>query len=136
MQLINLFQECNVDFSLECSNKDDALEKLSTLICNGRDFLDKNKVLKVLQDREKLGSTGIGNEVAIPHGKMNIEKQLVGAFAISNSGVDFDALDKKPVKIFFVLIASKDATNIHLKVLAKISRLLMNDNFREERIIQ
>ncbi len=132
MELIELFSEDNADFQFKAKDKEEALKKLSELICKNRENIDKNKVFEVLMDREKLGSTGIGNHVAIPHGKLDIDENLIGAVAISNEGVDFDSIDKKPVKIFFTLISSKDATNLHLKVLAKISRLLMNKEFNEK----
>lgn len=132
MELIELFSEDNADFQFKAKDKEEALKKLSELICKNRENIDKNKVFEVLMDREKLGSTGIGNHVAIPHGKLDINENLIGAVAISNEGVDFDSIDKKPVKIFFTLISSKDATNLHLKVLAKISRLLMNKEFNEK----
>ena len=132
MELIELFTESNADFEFKALNKEDALKKIAALICRNREYLNKEKVFNVLLDREKLGSTGIGNYVAIPHGKMDIEKNLIGAVAISKDGVEFDSIDKKPVKIFFALISSKDATNLHLKILAKISRLLMNKNFSDK----
>jgi len=130
MQLIKLFNEINVNLDFSASDKEDALKQLSLLICKGRDFLNGDKVYTVLKEREELGSTGIGNEVAIRCGKLDIEESLVGAFAVSKNGVKFDAIDKKNVKIFFVLIAAKNATNLHLKILAKISRHLMDNNFR------
>ena len=132
MQLIKLFDEENVGFDFQAADKNDALEKLSKLVCKNRPFLNYEKVLDVLIEREKLGSTGIGNEVAIPHGKMNIDESLVGAIAISKTGVEFESIDKQPVRIIIVLIASKQATHLHLKILAKISRFLMDDNFREK----
>ncbi len=132
MELKELFTESNSDFQFKASNKEDALKKIAELICRNREGIKKDKVFNVLMDRERLGSTGIGNHVAIPHGKMDIQEKLIGAVALCKEGVDFDSIDKKPVKIFFALISSKEATNLHLKVLAKISRLLMNKNFTEK----
>ncbi len=132
MLLIDLFKEENIDLNFEASSKSDALAKLSILVSKGRDFLNSEEVLNVLLEREKLGSTGIGSEVAIPHGKIDSSEGVFGAFAVSHSGVEFDSIDKKNVKIFFTIIASKNSTNIHLKILAKISRLLMDETLREE----
>jgi PTS system nitrogen regulatory IIA component len=124
----------NVDTYFTANSKKEALEKLSVLVCKDRDFLDPAKVFVVLQEREELGSTGIGNESAIPHGKMDIGSKIAGAIAISKKGIEFDAIDNRPVKIFITLIAGKNATSVHLKILAKISKLLMDEQFRNKLI--
>ena len=134
MELKELFQEENVKLDFNADNKEDALKKLSELICKNREFLSTEEVFVILKEREELGSTGIGNGVAIPHGKIDIGNKIFGAIAISNNGIDFDAMDKKPVKIFVTLLAGKEATSIHLKVLAKISRILMDNKNREQLI--
>jgi PTS system nitrogen regulatory IIA component len=131
MELMELFETENITVNFFAKNKDDALRKLSDLICRKREFLKKEEVFEILKEREELGSTGIGNEVAIPHGKINMSEKIVGAIAISPNGVDFDAIDGKPVKIFFSLLTGADSTNLHLKILAKISRLLMDEDFRK-----
>ena len=131
MELTELFEKENIDLNFNAENKFDALKKLAELICFKREYLTPDSVFNVLKEREELGSTGIGHEVAIPHGKMNIGTKIVGALAICREGIDFDALDKKPVKIFITLLAGKDATSLHLKILAKISRILMNEQNRE-----
>ena len=87
--------------------------------------------MQVLLDRERLGSTGIGEGVAIPHGKLNnIDRQLI-AFGLSRKGVDFDAMDGKPARLFFLLIAPEDSVGVHLKTLARISKLLKTSHARE-----
>ena len=88
-------------------------------------------VLDTLMEREKLGSTGVGNGVAIPHGKIDDLPQIVGAFARLETPVDFDALDGEPVDLVFVLLAPSDATAAHLKALARVARLLRDDNKRD-----
>jgi PTS system nitrogen regulatory IIA component len=92
---------------------------------------DSNHMVQVLMERESLGSTGIGQGVAIPHGKTNVVKDQVAALGISRKGLDFDALDGEPVHIVFLLIAPQDAAGNHLKALAKISRLLKDKFFRQ-----
>ncbi|HQC23908.1 MAG TPA: PTS sugar transporter subunit IIA, partial [Syntrophales bacterium] len=86
----------------------------------------------VLLEREKLGSTGIGDGIAIPHGKLKGLERLVISFGRSRQGVDFDAIDGKPVHIFFLLMAPESSTGQHLKALAKISRMLKDPGFRSD----
>ena len=88
------------------------------------------KLTEVLLDREKLSSTGIGEGVAIPHGKLAGLKELVAAFGVSKAGIDFDAIDGKPTQLFFALLAPENSAGIHLKALARISRLFKNPAFR------
>ena len=92
---------------------------------------DVNKLVQTLMKRESLGSTGIGQGVAIPHGKCDCVDRLVAAFGISRTGVNFDALDGEPVTIFFLLVAPEDSAGPHLKALARISRLLKDKHFRD-----
>jgi PTS system nitrogen regulatory IIA component len=82
-------------------------------------------------DRERLGSTGIGGGIGIPHGKIKDLESLVLGFGLSRKGVDFEAIDGKPTHIFFVLITPENSTGLHLKLLARISRILKNDQFKE-----
>lgn len=116
----------------ELSGKD----KASVLI-ELTDFLEKKEAIKnkkvlhsALIDREKLGSTGIGENVAIPHAKSDEVDRIFTLFAISAQGVDFDSLDKKPVHFVCLVIAPAHSTGHHLKALARISRLLKNQDLR------
>jgi PTS system nitrogen regulatory IIA component len=88
-------------------------------------------VVEVLMERERLGSTGIGDNVAIPHGKLANLSDLRLAFGRSLTGVNFDSMDGKPSQLFFLLLAPVNSAGLHLKALAKISRMLMNATFRE-----
>ena len=88
--------------------------------------LDRQEVIRVLQERERLGSTGIGEGVAIPHGKLKDLKRLLISFGRSRSGVDFDSMDGKPAHLFFLLVAPEESVGVHLKTLARISKLLKN----------
>ena len=96
--------------------------------------IDAESLHRVLVERERLASTAIGEGVAIPHGKMAIPK-LVGCVALSRAGIDFDSIDARPTHIFFVLVAPENSTGIHLKALARISRLFKDPDFRN-RLIQ
>jgi len=114
--------------------KTEALDELVNTLIKGGLKLHSAKVIEVLQQREKLGSTGIGDGLAIPHGKISTLDEIVVAFGRSKEGVDFDSLDGKPVHIFFLLLAPENSVGQHLKVLAKISKMFKKANFRQKLI--
>ena len=116
---------------LNAKNKADVLREFSDLLAANGKVGDKEELVRILAAREALGSTGIGEGVAIPHGKMKGMKGLVLAFGRSRRGVEFDSLDGQPAHLFFLLIAPEDAPGEHLKALARISRLMKNGGFRE-----
>jgi PTS system nitrogen regulatory IIA component len=91
-------------------------------------------VVNTLLDREKLGSTGIGDGIAIPHGKLADLDELIVTFGRSKEGVNFDSMDGKPANLFFLLLAPENTTGLHLKVLAKISKMLKDNTFRKKLI--
>lgn len=105
------------------------LEMLGTFQDKSPD-LDLKKAHSILLERENLGSTGIGNGVAIPHGKMEELKHIVVIVGRSEQGVDFAALDTKLCHIFFLVLAPEDVAGLHLRILAQISRLLKDPDFR------
>jgi PTS system nitrogen regulatory IIA component len=125
-----LDQNCIVP-DLAATNKRAALEELAATLVPGTEGLELNAVVDVLLERESLGSTGIGDNIAIPHGKLANLKGLKLAFGRSLKGVDFDSMDGKPSHLFFLLLAPINSAGLHLKALAKISRILMNPSFRE-----
>ncbi len=112
------------------NNKENSIKELAEFLCQNHAIADKSELVRVLLEREKLGSTGIGENVAIPHAKMKGLNKIIAAFGISKNGVEFDSLDQKPVNFIFVLLAPENATGIHLKALARISRLLKNQEFK------
>jgi PTS system nitrogen regulatory IIA component len=89
-------------------------------------------LVKVLMEREQLGSTGIGDGIGIPHGKVKDLTSLILGFGLSRKGVDFDSMDGLPAHIFFLLITPENSTGLHLKLLARISKILKNDLFKEK----
>jgi PTS system nitrogen regulatory IIA component len=93
--------------------------------------LDKGALVDVLIDRERLGSTGIGDGVAIPHGKIHGIEQPIISFGRSRKGLDFESMDGEPVHLFFLLVAPENSASIHLKALARIARILKNSSFRK-----
>lgn len=114
---------------LQAQNKKGILEELVSPVSVIAD-VDQEHLVKVLMEREQLGSTGIGGGIGIPHGKLKEIDSLVLGFGLSRSGVDFESLDGKPTHIFFLLITPEDSTGLHLKLLARISRILKDDPFK------
>ncbi|MDD5154910.1 MAG: PTS sugar transporter subunit IIA [Candidatus Omnitrophica bacterium] len=118
---------------IKATKKEEAIRELvDALIEAGNiDKRNRNKLIETLMSREALGSTAIGQGVAIPHGKSDCVDKLVAAFGISRKGVDFDSLDGESAHIFFLLVAPADSAGPHLKALARISRLLKDKYFRD-----
>lgn len=116
--------------TLASRDKNAALEEMAEWLVSHHRHLNKQKVLTVLLEREKISTTAIGEGVAIPHGKLPGVERVLGVFARSPQGVDFASLDGGPTHLFFVLIAPENAAADHLKALARISRLLKDEAFR------
>ncbi len=117
------------------NTKPQVLRELARPLASKYRDLDLNVITAVLAERERLGSTAIGDGIAIPHGKMPGVMQIVGTFGRHRNGVDFESLDGKPTHLFFVLIAPEDSTSQHLKALARVSRLFKDASFRERLLI-
>ena len=112
------------------STKKQVLEELVEALASNNVEIDKVELLNALLEREKLGSTGIGDGVAIPHGKLNGLDNIILLFGKSGQGVDFDAIDRKPVCLVFLLVAPADSAGLHLKALARLSRMLREKEFK------
>jgi PTS system nitrogen regulatory IIA component len=121
------------DHLLSHTKTDVMTELINVLIKSGLP-IDGSKAIDVLQQRERLGSTGIGDGVAIPHAKVPDLQELVVAFGRSREGIAFDAIDGKPVQLFFMLLAPENSTGQHLKALARISKMLKTPKFRKKLI--
>jgi PTS system nitrogen regulatory IIA component len=116
---------------LAARTKEEVLTELADRIARNFSGVSAEKLLRILKEREKLGSTGIGDGFAIPHGKSTAIDQMIISFGRSRAGIPFDSLDGKPAHYFFVLIAPENSAGDHLKALAKISRFLKNSLFKE-----
>ena len=119
---------------LSAKEKTAVLQETAEHLCAADEMLDRQRVLQVLLDREKISTTAIGEGVAIPHGKLPNVQRVSGLFARSQEGVNFASLDGEPTYLFFVLIAPQDAAADHLKALARISRLLKDPALRSRLI--
>jgi PTS system nitrogen regulatory IIA component len=131
MRLIDILSEERVTTHLKASSKDEALRALAQLFCDQDPSLDPEGVHEVLAERERLASTGVGSCVASPHGRISSIEGLRAAMAISPEGIPFDAIDGAPVRIIIGVLAPQHHTGDHLRVLARISRLLRSSEVRE-----
>jgi PTS system nitrogen regulatory IIA component len=116
---------------LKGQTKPEVLRELASLLAATHREIDLQTLAAVLTERERLGSTAIGDGIAIPHGKVRGVSRILGAFGRHVTGVDFESLDGKPTHLFFVLVAPEDSTSLHLKALARVSRLFKDGAFRE-----
>ncbi len=132
MKLTDILQLEQIIPELKSRAKRAVMEELCQCLINGRPELDLKSLMEVLIERERLGSTGIGDGIAIPHGKLASLDHLLLAFGRSLDGVDFDSLDGKPAHLFFLVVAPEDSAGVHLKALARISRLLKSNVVRTE----
>jgi PTS system nitrogen regulatory IIA component len=132
MHITEIFKKEFIIEDLKAKNKRGVLAELSEIFALGPIKMDSKLMVDVLMEREKLGSTGIGDGIAIPHGKLKGLDTLLLSFGRSRVGVDFESIDGKPVHLFFLLMAPESSTGQHLKALAKISRMLKDERFRSE----
>jgi nitrogen PTS system EIIA component len=132
MQLNQIFKMEYINANLSAKTKDEALAELVNTIIRGGLKLNSSYILDILKQRESLGSTGIGEGVAIPHGKISDLSDIVVAFGRSIEGIAYDSLDSKRVHLFFLLLAPENSAGQHLKILAKISKMLKEVNFRKK----
>lgn len=134
MRLAELLTVERIDTDLAAHDKGEALHAMATLLVGGLYTSSGgptvDDVHRVLAEREALASTGIGQGVAIPHGRLPGLTRFVGALGIQREGVDFDAVDKRPASIIFALVGPDRAAGEHLKCLARISRVLRDDSVR------
>lgn len=135
MKILDILEKDFIIPELKNGDKRGVLEEMVSDLVSRVEGLDKETILEVLLEREKLGSTGIGYGVAIPHGKLRGLDRLIVTFGRSSKGVDFQSLDSKPSHIFFLILAPENSTTAHLKILARISRLL-NDPIFRKRLLQ
>jgi PTS system nitrogen regulatory IIA component len=120
-----------VILDLEANTKNDVLAEMAEALAKAVPALDATCLLDVLIERERLQSTGIGEGVAIPHGKMPGLERLVASFARKLDGVDFDSIDRQPTQLFFLLVVPEHSGGEHLKALARISRFFRDGEFRK-----
>lgn len=133
MQIMDFLSKKAIVLDIKSTKKEEVIKELVEALINSGDIEKRNrsKLFDALMNRESLGSTAIGQGIAIPHAKSDCVSKLIAAFGISKKGVDFDSLDGEPAFIFFLLVAPQDSAGPHLKALARISRLLKDKYFRD-----
>jgi len=129
-----LVREASI-LDLEATTKDDVLAELAGALSSAEPALERQTLLSVLREREALQSTGIGEGVAIPHGKLEGLDRLVATFARSTSGVNFESIDGQHTQLFFLLVVPEQSGGQHLKALARISRFFRDASFREKLLV-
>ncbi len=134
MKLMDILSEDRVKIPLENTDKNKIIEEMVALIDKSRQLTNKDQILKAVLDREAVMSTGIGEEIAIPHGKSDGVEDIVAALGITKEPVDFHSLDDKPVRLVWLLVGPQDQTGPHLKALSRISRLMHKKDFRDRLI--
>lgn len=132
MKLMDFLDKKAIIPELKKGNKEEVIREMVNKLVALGEIKDGEETVRILMEREKLGSTGIGEGVAIPHGKSKDVKKITAVFAKAKEGVDFEALDGELVYLFFLLVAPESSTSEHIKALARISRLLKDSNFRKK----
>ena len=134
MKLMEILSPNSTIVDLKGETKEAIIEKLVDALEVGKVITDKGKVLKAVLEREKVMSTGIGDGIAIPHGKSDAVIRLAAALGTQRRGVEFEALDGEAAFVFFLLVSPANISGPHIKALARISRLLKNDDFKKKLI--
>ncbi len=132
MKIMDILVRDAVILDLASTTKSEVLAEMAGALAQAESALDSQLLVDVLKAREELQSTGIGDGVAIPHGKMPGIERLVASFARSKAGVDFASIDGRPTDLFFLLVVPEHSGGQHLKALARISRFLRDESFRQK----
>ena len=134
MRIVDLLHEQGIDLNFAPKNKAEAIDMLVELMDKTGNLNDKDGYKEAILAREDLSTTGIGDGIAIPHGKTKAVKNASLAAAVSKEGVDYDALDGMPSHLFFMIAAPEGENEVHLEVLARLSTILMDEEFRKSLI--
>ncbi len=132
MKLSKFCDETLISFDLKSKTKDDVIEELVDLVSSSNMVKDRDQLLADIREREELVTTGVGYGVAFPHAKTKAVKGIVIAYGRSEEGIDFDAMDHKPVSLFFLIAAPEDAIGAHLNVMARLSYLMKSEENRQK----
>jgi len=133
MKILDVLHEETIITKLKSKDKKGVLEELVEPVARITG-INHEKLVRILMERERLGSTGIDGGIGIPHGKSKELDSLILGFGLSKSGVNFESMDGRPTHIFFLLFTPENSTGLHLKLLARISKILKNDDFKEKLI--
>jgi PTS system nitrogen regulatory IIA component len=132
MKITDILDADSVIEQLTARDKKGVLDELVSVLVEHGKLADQEKSVQILLERERLGSTGIGDGIAIPHGKLKAINSVICSFGRSKEGVDFQSIDEKPSYLFFLLFAPEESAGEHLKALARLSRLLKDAQLRKQ----
>ena len=130
MKIVDFVRPELIVAQLQTHDKTEVIKELADHLAANVPGVEREALARVLLERERLASTAIGEGVAIPHGKLDAVGKLVACVGRAPAGVDFDSMDGRPTHLFFVLVAPENSTGVHLKALARISRLFKDPEFR------
>ena len=131
MKISDILTENLVATGLAGESKKEIIDAMIELVATSPKVLDREKVRKAIFEREEIMSTGVGNGFAIPHGKTDAVTDIVAAFAVTASPIDYQSLDEKPVRLVFLLVGKDNLVGPHIKLLSRISRLMNKEEFRK-----
>lgn len=131
MKILDILDKRLIIPQLTSQSKEGVLRELVQVLSQVAKEVNEDRTVEILLERESLGSTGIGEGLAIPHGKSKEVNKILASFGRSLPGLDFQSLDGKPTHLFFLLIAPENSAGMHLKALAQISRLMKDQAFRK-----
>ena len=131
MKILDVLSKETICLNLKATDKIGVLNEMAAPVARLTGATPE-ALVRVLMERERLGSTGIGGGIGIPHGKLKNLASLVLGFGLSRCGVDFDSLDGKPAHLFFLMLTPENSAGLHLRLLARLSRLLKNDEFKSQ----
>jgi PTS system nitrogen regulatory IIA component len=134
MRLVEIINRASIGVDLRSTSKPEVLAELAGLLACSLPDADPEEIARTLMERERLATTGVGEGVAIPHGKLPGIRRIVAALGIARTGIPFDAVDGQPVRVLVALLAPPESTGDHLKALARVSRLLKDPAFRQRLI--
>ena len=129
--LSELLSSMRVKVPLEATTKDEVLSELVDVLVSDGCVVDRDAALRVVRERERVLSTGIGNGVALPHGKSDACEEISMAAGVTRAPLEFDSLDEEPVRLVFLLVGPESAAGLHIKALSRISRLVRQPELRQ-----
>ena len=132
MKLVDVLKPAYIKIPLTSQNKEGVIKELINMLFEKKAITERDTVFQAAMDREKIMTTGVGRQVAIPHCKIKDGKEFSIAFGISESGIDFEAIDNQPVKIIFLLVGPEDNPGMHIRLLSRISRLISKEALRNK----
>lgn len=131
MKISDLLNLNRIIPELQSTDKKGVIRELVELLWREKKIKNVEETVNAVMKREKLGSTGVGQGVAVPHGRTDVVNELIGAFGISKKGIEFEALDGEPVYLVFLILSPIDSAGQFLRALAKVSRMFKDKFFRQ-----